>query len=314
MGRERWLVIAAFATTYLVWGSTYLVNYWAIDTIPPFGMGGCRFLAAGALMYGYSWLAGDRRRPTLRQWGNATLMGILFLAVGVGAVVWAQQWIPTSTAALIIAFEPLVVMCLMWASLRSRPPARAFFGAAISICGMLLLVGQPESLIVPGTDPAGTVFALLAIAAAMLCWGAGMLLRPRSDLTDNPVRGTGMQMLTGGAVLLLFSFLIDEWAGWSVGQVSLRSALSWGFLVVFGSILAFSAFNYLLARVSADKVATNTYVNPVVAVLVGGLLNNEIITGQSLLAGAVLLTGVWFINSSHRERTPSPSVAGNPRK
>ncbi len=302
MGQERWLVIAAFSVTYLVWGSTYLANYWAIGSLPPFGMSGTRFLVAGLLMYAYSQLVGNRVAPTLRQWRNAGLLGTGFMTVGVGAVVWAQQWIPTSTAALIISFEPLVVMFLIWAFLGSRPSGRALFGAAVSICGMLLLVGQPESLSVPGSDPAGTVFGLLAIATSMFCWGGAMLLRPRLDLGKNPVRSTGMQMLVGGTLLTLFSLSIGEWDGWSWPQLTARSAYSWLFLVAFGSILAFSAFNYLLGRVSPEKVATNTYVNPVVAVAVGGLLNDEVITGQSVLAGAVLLTGVWFINSSGKRK------------
>ena len=291
MGRDRTLILLAFATTYLVWGSTYLANYWAIDTLPPFGMGGTRFLTAGLLMYGYTWLRGDRRLPTPRQWANAALIGVLFLSVGTGAVVWAQQWIPTSTAALIIAFEPLVVMFLMWGFLANRPSWKAFFGAAVSICGMSLLITQPVVL----GGAAGAGWGVLAIATGMLCWGGGMLLRPRLDLTDNPIRGTGMQMIGGGVLMLLFSLIINEWEGWSPEQLSAKSVGAWLFLVCFGSILAFSAFNFLLNKVSAEKVATNTYVNPVVAVLLGGMLNNEVITGQSVLAGGVMLLGVWFI-------------------
>lgn len=295
MGRDQWLIIGAFATTYFVWGSTYLANYWAIDSLPPFGMGGTRFLTAGLLLYVYSLLRGDRRRPTVRQWVNAGLIGVLFLSVGTGGVVWAQQYIPTSMAALIISFEPLVVMLMMWGFLSSRPPTRAFLGAAVSILGMGLLIGQPANL--SGED---APYGLLAIATGMLCWGAGMLLRPKLDLGKNSVRATAMQMIVGGVLMLAFSVSIDEWAGWSFGQLTTRTVGAWFFLVIFGSILAFSAFNFLLSKVSADKVATNTYVNPVVAVLLGALFNNEIITGQTVLAGIILLTGVWFINSAKK--------------
>ena len=293
MGRDRLLILLAFSVTYFVWGATYLANYWAIGSIPVFFMGGTRFLTAGFLLYGFTLLRGDRALPRRRYLINSGIIGILLLGVGTGAVVWAQQYIPTSTTSLIIAFEPLVVMLMMWGILRNRPPAKAFVGAFISICGMGLLITQP--IAVGGGD---AYLGLIAIASGMLCWGSGMLLRQRLDLGPNQVRGTAMQMLVAGVFLLLSSPFLDDWSTWTIADVTPRSAYAWLFLVFFGSILAFSAFNYLLGKVSADKVATNTYVNPVVAVLLGGLLNNEVVTGQSLLAGAVLLTGVYFINSA----------------
>ena len=312
MGRDRLLIILAFFVTYFVWGATYLANYWAIDSIPVFGMGGARFLVAGGLMYLYTVLRGDRSRPQLRHLLNSTLIGVLLLSVGTGAVVWAQQYVPTSTTSLIIAFEPLVVMFMMWGWLSSRPPLKAFIGAGISICGMALLISQPVAL--GGPD---SLKGLAGIVTGMLCWGAGMLLRQRLDLGENRVRATAMQMLGAGTVLMLVSLAGNEWADWNVEQLTARSFYSWGFLVVFGSILAFSAFNYLLGQVSADKVSTNTYVNPVVAVLLGGFLNGEIITGQSLLAGGVLLAGVYFINSASTEdvpeETPLPEASGRGR-
>ncbi len=293
MGRDRLLILLAFGVTYFVWGATYLANYWAIDSIPVFGMGGTRFLAAGGLMYLYTFLSGDRSLPKFKHALNSALIGLLLLSVGTGAVVWSQQFIPTSTTSLIIAFEPLIVMLMMWGVLDSRPSSKAFIGAFISICGMSLLITQP--LAVGGPD---SYKGLMGITFGMICWGAGMLLRQHLDLGPNRARATAMQMLAAGTVLLLVSLSIDEWAGWTIDAVTTRSAWSWLFLVFFGSILAFSAFNFLLGQVSADKVATTNYVNPIVAVLLGGLLNGEIVTGQSLLAGAVLLTGVYFINSA----------------
>ncbi len=302
MGRDRLFIILAFFVTYFVWGATYLANYWAIGSIPVFGMGGTRFLTAGLIMYAFTLLRGDFRTPTLREAANSSLIGVLLLSVGTGAVVWAQQYIPTSTTSLIIAFEPLVVMLMMWGVLSSRPPVKAFVGAFISICGMGLLITQPIAL------SGGEAYkGLLGIATGMLCWGAGMLLRQHLELGENRIRATAMQMISAGLLLLFFSFAIDEWEGWSWQSLTTRSAYAWVFLVVFGSILAFSAFNYLLGKVSADKVSTNTYVNPIVAVMLGGLLNGEVVTAQSMIAGAVLLTGVYFINSS--SKTPVVSAS-----
>lgn len=293
MGRDRLFIILAFGCTYFVWGATYLANYWAIDSIPVFGMGGCRFLIAGTMMYAFAALRRKSPRPRPHQVLNAGLIGVLLLTVGTGAVVWAQQYIPTSTTSLIIAFEPLVIMMMMWGFLSNRPPLRAFIGAFISIVGMSLLITQPIAL---GEED--YVFGLLGIATGMLCWGTGMLLRQRLDLGPDQLRATATQMLVAGAVLLSISYGFDEWADWSFAQLTTKSALAFLFLIFFGSIAAFTAFNYLLSKVSAEKVATNTYVNPIVAVLLGGLLNGEKITEQSMLAGAILLTGVYFINSS----------------
>lgn len=295
MNNQKWLVIAAFFCTYVIWGSTYLANYWAIETIPVFGMGATRFLTAGVLLYGLSLFFGDTTAPTLRQWRNAAVQGFLFLATGVGAVVWAQQFVPTSTAALVIAFEPLLVMLLMWGWLRSRPPTKAFLGAGISICGMALLINEPTSFSGPGAAK-----GLAAILFGMCCWAVGILLGGRLDMGGNKFRATGMQMLTGGALLLGFSLVIDDWAGWAPGQVSAKSAAAWFFLVTFGAVIAFSAFNYLLRTVSPDMASTNTYVNPVVAVLLGVFLNGETVTAMTVLAGVMLLMGVWFINSAKR--------------
>lgn len=299
MNKQKWLIVAAFFCTYVIWGSTYLANYWAIDSIPVFGMGGARFLAAGVLLYTLSLFFGSKKSATIRQWKNATIQGILFLAVGVGAVVWAQQFIPTSTTALIISFEPLLVMFLMWGWFRNRPPVKAFIGAAISIGGMALLINEPASF--SGPDAAK---GLAGILFGMSCWAVGIVLGGKLDMGENKFRATAMQMLTGGTLLLLFSFLVNDWEGWSPDQVTAKSFYAWLFLVIFGAVISFSAFNFLLRNVSADMASTNTYVNPVVAVLLGAMLNDETVTGITLLAGGILLTGVWFINSAKREKTP----------
>ena len=294
--RDTWLIIGAFFITYFVWGSTYLANYWAIQTLPVFGMGGMRFLTAGVLLYAIAAFVGKKETPTLKQWGNAGLIGLLFLTMGTGTVVWAQQWVPTSTTALIISFEPLLVMLLMWVAFANRPPVKAFLGAAVSILGMFLLINQPATL-----SGEGSGIGIAGILFGMCCWAGGMTLVPRLDMGPNKFRATAMQMLVGGAVLLLFSFAMNDWAGFSLDQVSARSAGAWVFLVLFGAILAFSAFNFLLSRVSPDKAATNTYVNPVVAVALGALLNNEMVTMRTVVAGVVMLAGVWFIQSAKKE-------------
>ncbi|WP_020571178.1 EamA family transporter [Neolewinella persica] len=300
MTREQWLIIGAFAITYFVWGSTYLANYWAIDSLPPFGMCGVRFLLAGTLLYAISLLRGDKTMPTVKNWRNAAYMGVMFLSIGVGGVVWAQQWVDTSMAALLVAFQPLLIMVLLWTFFSTRPPNKAFLGAGISIIGMSLLIGQPE-LVAGKAETIGLAVILFAI----LTWALGMILNPRLDMGKNNFRSTAMQMIVGGGVAMVFSLLIGEWTGWSIDQLSMKSILATSYLIIFGAIIAFSAFNYLMRNVSPEKAATSTYVNPVVAALLGAALNNEAVTLQSVIAGGILLTGVYFINSSKTAAKPS---------
>jgi len=293
MSKQQWLIILAFSITYFVWGSTYLANKWAIDTLPPFGMCGVRFLIAGALLYGLSFFQGDKTRPTRKQWVNAGYMGFMFLSLGVGIVVWAQQWMDTSMAALLVSFQPLIVMFIMWGVFKNRPPGKAFLGAGISIIGMGLLIGQPE--LVAGPEETK---ALVAVLFAICVWALGMTLNPRLDMGKNNFRSTAMQMLIGGALAMAFSVLLGEWRGWTAAGLSWKSIFSLSYLIVFGAIIAFSAFNFLMKTVSPEKAATSTYVNPVVAMLLGAMLNNEAVTLQSVIAGVILITGVYFINSS----------------
>lgn len=294
MDREQLLLIGAFTVIYFVWGSTYLANYWAIQTIPPFLMCGGRFLLAGLLLYTYAVVFRNKvERANMRQWANAGLIGLLFLGVGTGATVWAQQFIPTSTTALIVSFNPLLILLFMWGIIGDRPHPKAFLGALISIVGISLLLGQPQL-----SDNTESWKGLLAISCALISWVIGSIYVSRLDMGTDRVRATAMQMIAGGVLISIFSIGKGDLIGFSFSQVDTRSLLSWFYLIFFGSILAFSSFNYLLMRVSPEKVATSTYVNPLVALLLGSWLNDEVITGQSILAGSIMLTGVYFINST----------------
>lgn len=297
---ERWLIIAAFAAVYIIWGSTYLFNYWAIATIPPFLMSGMRFLTAGAILYTWgSWR--KEPQPTLRQWRNSAVIGVLFLTIGTGAVVWALQWIDTGMAALIVAIDPLLIMLLLWWVFKQRLRWQGVIGALIGIAGMAILVGQPHFVNTPESR-----WGLVAIALALVAWAFASVFISRIHLPDSRLRRSAMQMLAGGTGLVLFSLATGEAASFSWIKLSLSSGLSWLYLVVFGSIVAFSSFNYLLAKVSPEKVATSTYVNPIVALILGWGFNGEEISGQSILAGLVMLTGVFFINNGKGQQVTIP--------
>lgn len=292
MDRDRLLVVLAFVVVYFVWGSTYLFNYFAIQSIPPFLMSGSRFLVAGTILLVGVYSRPNVPLPSWRQVRNAFFLGWLFLSIGVGGVVWAEQWIESSMAALVIAFDPLLVMLLMWVLIGSRPAVRAWIGGFVGVVGMAILVGQPQL-----TGQRETLLGLLAIFISMVSWGVGSIFLPRMELPVSRSVSTSLQMIGGGIILLLVSLLSGEIGRFELAGVSLQSGLSWLYLIAFGSLLAFSAFNYLLSRVSPEKVATSTFVNPIIALLLGWGLNGETVTGQSILAGAVLLSGVYFIQS-----------------
>lgn len=290
-GREQLLLIGAFAAIYIIWGSTYLINYFAIQDIPPFLMSGSRFLIAGGLLFGFTLLRGQPF-PTLTQWKNGVITGFLFLVLGTGLVVWSEQYIDTGLASLFVAFEPLVVVLMVWARRAQRPGWNSFFGVAVGIAGMLLLVGQPKI-----SGDSQTWIGIAAISVAIIAWGFASLYVAEVELPRSRMQASAMQMLGGGVLLMLAGYLAGEHRSFSLEGVGARAWWSYTYLIFAGSILAFSAFNYLLVKVSPEKVATANYVNPVVALGLGWAFNNEQLSAQSLLAAALLLGGVFFINS-----------------
>jgi drug/metabolite transporter (DMT)-like permease len=288
--RERYLIIAAFATVYLVWGSTYLVNYLAIREIPPFLMSGTRFLTAGLLLFGVAALR-KIPWPSLVHWKNSAWAGFMFMALGTGLVVWAEQWVDSGMAALLVSFEPLVVVVLLWVMRGQNPQLHSLLGVALGVLGMFLLVGQPQI-----SADRNTLFGVAGIAFSLLAWGYASIYIGQANLPTSKMQSAGMQMMSGGVSLLLMSLIFGDYKQFAWENLTGKGIFSFFYLVVLGSLLAFSAFNYLLSKVSPEKVATTNYVNPVVAMFLGWSINNEQITTRSLIAAAVMLTGVFFIN------------------
>ncbi|NRB51073.1 MAG: EamA family transporter [Saprospiraceae bacterium] len=288
---ERWLIIGAFAVIYIVWGSTYLVNFWAIQVIPPFLMSGSRFFTAGLLLYLF-FKPKEVVPISRKQFLNALVLGFLFLTVGAGGVVWAEQYIDTGMVALIIAFDPLLILLLLWIIRGKRPKGLSLLGTALGIAGMALLVDQPQFI-----ASKEAIWGLIAISISMTAWAFASIYISSMDLPASKSRSTALQMLGGGTCLFLVGGLSGELADLDFSKVNLNFTFSWLYLVFLGSLLAFSCFNYLLTKVSPAKVATSTYVNPVVALWMGWAFNAELISTQSLLAAGILLSGVIFINS-----------------
>lgn len=303
-------VAAALAAVYLVWGSTYLGIALAIETLPPLSMAAVRFLVAGALLYAVA-----RRfdgpaavRPDRRQWLAAAVTGTFLLAIGNGGVSWAQQTVPSGVAALVIASIPLWIAMLGLAVFRERLSLLTALGIGVGFAGVALLVNPVGS---GSVDPVGGL-VLLAAAAG---WSVGTLLSRGTRLTVSPLVGAGMQMLCGGVVLAAAALLAGELAEIRPAEASLRSIGALLYLILFGSIVAFSAYVWLLRNAATSLVSTYAYVNPVVAVLLGRLVLGEAISVRTLVAGGMVLAAVALIVSARPAfpaRTESTRRAARP--
>jgi drug/metabolite transporter (DMT)-like permease len=289
-------IAVALGAVYVIWGSTYLAIRFAIETIPPFLMAGVRYVTAGLLLYGWSRLRGAPR-PSLVNWRSALLLGATLLLLGNGGVVWAEQRVSSGLTALLICTEPLWIVLLVW--LRSRqekPSPRVLAGMALGFAGLIILVKPGSSS--GGVDPLGAA----AVLIASLSWAWGSLYSQRAKLPSSPLLSTGMQMLCGGGLQLLAALALGEPSRFDPAQVSGKSLLALGYLIVFGAIVAFTAYVWLLKAAPPVLVSTYAYVNPLVAVFLGWALAGEPITGTTLMAAAVILTGVALISSAQGKK------------
>lgn len=296
MGKSKngTLIVLAFFSIYIIWGSTYLLNKIAVTELPPFMLASIRFIVAGCLIFILSKLMGISISINIKQFKNTVIAGFLFLTLGNGIAVWALKYVDSSFAALLISGQPLVILLLMRVIEGKKIQPMSYVGVVLGIIGMYLLVSQRHILLQED--------AYIGIAMIMVCmisWALGSLFVAKAELPTNFFVNTGYQMITGGAIMALLSLFLGE--TWS-SPLSWSSTVQWSMLllVLFGSIIAFTSFNFLLKVVSPEKVATNTYVNPIIALVLGWYFLNEHISFQSILAAIILLTGVYFINTKKK--------------
>jgi drug/metabolite transporter (DMT)-like permease len=286
--------VLAFAAVYLIWGSTYLGIRVAVQSLPPFLLAGARSFSAGlVLLLALRWRGA--RAATALEWRRAALAGTLMLAAGNGLVTWAETYVPSNLAALSIAAVPSYVALFDW--LRpggTRPTRRALIGVALGAFGMLLLL-RPD----PRAIQASSWLPQLALVLAGAAWAAGSLYTRYNKLYPNAAVSGAQQMLAGGAVLLLVSASRGELQGFHPSAVSARSWLAFGYLTVFGSMLAFSAFNWLVGVTTPARLSTTAYVNPVVAVVLGWLVLDERLQPITL-AGALLILAAVVVMTVRR--------------
>jgi drug/metabolite transporter (DMT)-like permease len=296
------LVLAAFATVYVVWGSTYLAIKFVVETIPPFTSAALRFIVAGSVLFAFT----RRRAPqgiTPENWWSAAVVGTLLLLGGNGLVCWAEKSVPSGAAALIVATVPLWFVLLDWALFgAARPTVLVSLGLLIGLAGVWILV-QPSGAMAERIPLAGAG----ALLAACVSWSLGSLLTRRMRLPSAALLSTAMQMLCGGAALLVVSGITGEWTQIDLQAISLRSVLSLAYLIVFGAILAFSAYVWLLQVSTPARVATYAYVNPVIAVVAGWAFANEPLSTSVLVAAALIVLAVALITLKGKPR-PTPAT------
>lgn len=286
------LLVAAFIALYTVWGSTYLAIRVAVETMPPFLMAGARFVIAGALLYAFMRFRGTER-PTLLHWKNSAISGTLLLLGGNGLVVWAEQYVASGLAALIIAIVPLWIALLDWARPHGeRPSAKNLLGIAIGFGGVILLVmGQGKDIHGAGIHIGGVI----ALLSACILWAWGSLFMKYNARPASPLLGVGMQMLCGGVTQLIVGLARGELAHTDFHAFSDRSVFAFIYLIAIGAWVGFSAYIWLLQVCSPSLVATYAYVNPIVAVFLGWWLLDEHLNAQTIVAAAVIVVGVCVI-------------------
>ena len=297
----------AFAAVYVIWGSTYLGIKLAIDSVPPLLMASARFLSAGVLLYGWARLRGAKK-PTRGQWGRAAIVGGCLLAVGNGGLTFAELYVPSGLAALLIAMVPVFMALLGWFSGQSpRPTPRVWFGFACGLAGVALLAR-------PDATAAMHPRFLLGVGVILvggLVWSGGSLYSRRAGLGIDPTLMAGMQMLSAGAMLLPGALARGELVGFTLAQVNAKSAFAFLYLVFIGAIVGYSAYLWLLRHCPPSQVATYAYVNPVVAVLLGASFAGEKPT-SSMLAGAALIVAAVALVITNRPRRSAPVAVTNP--
>lgn len=286
----QWLIVGMFAALYVTWSTTFLAIHYMVLTIPPYIASGMRFLVAGAILYAISRPGSEA--PSLRNWRDSFVTGVLIILLGNGSIVWAQQYISSGLAALLIATEALWIVILNWILFRQGRPTRIeIFGSILGFLGIAMLIGTSRITEGEAFHPAG----IIVVLTAAFSWAVGSLYSRHGHFPSSPLLSVSMQMLAGGALMMLVSVFTGEIFRFSPASVSLVSLLGWAYLVVFGSLVGFVCYLTLMRACRPSRVATYAYITPVGAVFLGWLIAGETVTRQTLTAAAVIIGAVFII-------------------
>lgn len=285
-------IIAAFFAVYVLWGSTYLFIKYTVEYIPPLGMAGARFFLAGVILYLYGRWRGNEA-PRGVHWRSAAIVGVLLMVSNAG-VAWSERYVPSGVAALLVAVTPCWMVLFEWLAHRHRRPhAGVVLGLAAGLAGVAILIGPGNLLGGEGIHRGGAFVLVIGTAS----WAAGSLYARHAPRPTSPQLLSGMQMMSGGAILSVLAALTGQWRGFSIAETPAIAWWSFLYLLTFGSLIAFSAYMYLLTVTTPARVSTYAYVNPVVAVFLGWAFAGESLTPRMVLASAVIVGAVALIVS-----------------
>ncbi len=285
----------AYAMVYLFWGSTFLAVRYAVETTPPLLLVALRQILAGMALYPLARLH-SKEKTTPRQWLDGALIGVLLIAGGNASISWAEaRKTPSNVAAVLVATVPLWMAILDWLRPKGpRPTARIAVGLAIGLVGVGLLVSPRDPLLHTAGSAVSPICALVLFGGS-LAWAMGSVFSRHLEMPKSPLLGAAIITLTGGAVLGVEALALGEGSQLHVQSISLRSWMALGYLVVFGSIIGYSAYAHLLAAEPPTRVATYAYVNPIIAVIIGWAIAGERLTARMALAAAVILAAVVLV-------------------
>jgi drug/metabolite transporter (DMT)-like permease len=293
--RNSLLTTLAFGCIYLIWGSTYLAIRYAIETVPPFFVAGLRHLIAGVLLF--AWCRWRGLRATNEQWFAAFLLAIFFFLIGHGTLHWAQQTLPSGLAALLIATEPIIIAMLIGVRRDSGFTPKLVIGLILGVAGVALLVGNdmragPRELI-----------SSIVVLLGTVSWAIGMLYSRSAKLHPDRVMTAAMTLLAGAAMLLVLWAAVGESSQLHLYQVSSKSVFAILYLAIAGSLLSYLAYFWLLDRYSPTLISTHTYINPVIALILGWAVAGEQLSGRMLFAAAMVVIAVILVSHATRRQT-----------
>lgn len=287
---NRLALIVNLGLVYLIWGSTYFAIRVAVQKMPPLLMSGVRFLIAGSLLYVTLRIL-RVPRPTMRQWVQAGIVGVLLLGAGNGTVSWVEQWVPSSIAALLVALVPLWMVTLNWILPGgARPSVRTLVGVALGFGGVALLALRGG-----GAGGGVSPMAFLLVISSF-AWAAGSLYARRADMPASPLMSTAVEMLVGSVTLLAVGLGTGEASKVHLDLITWQSLAALGFLILFGSLVGYSAYTWLLKEAPPALISTYAYVNPVVALFLGVTFGGDALTSVSLIAAAIIIASVVLIS------------------
>lgn len=296
--------LLAFFAIYFIWGSTYLAIKYAVETIPPFLMMGTRSLVAGAVLFFWSRWRGEAQIRK-EHWPSLFIIAALFFLVGHGALAWAQQRVSSGMAALLVASEPLWIALIESSTIRNfKISSSGVSGLVLGFVGMMVLIAPSHSF---GSEPIN-IMGTAAILLGTISWSSGAVYLRVAKLPKSSILNAGLELIIGGVLLYFAAFASGEFAYMANHSVSMRSLLALAYLIVFGSIIAFTAYVWLLGQTSATRVSTHTYVNPIIAVILGWAIAQEALTANTLIAAVIIMISVYLVL---KKRSPKSAETTN---